>query len=102
MHVGHPVLARAFDILSAAVVRINLRAPLFHVFTHLVQHSVPAWDSAPLTGPGQSGFRQPPVQTLIATLLAFLTLGSTCGGLTITKCLEMPSRGKGLGPLPCS
>ena len=63
MHVGHPVLARAFDILYAAVVLINFTSVSFQVFTHLVLHSVPGiarlW-----RGPGQSGFRQPPVQTL--------------------------------------
>ena len=41
MHVGHPVLARAFDILSAAVVLINFTSVSFQVFTHLVLHSVP-------------------------------------------------------------
>ena len=38
MHVGHPVLARAFDILSAAVVLINLRASPFkclHIWSYI-------------------------------------------------------------------
>ena len=101
MHVGHSVLARAFGILSAALVLINLRALPFkclHSWSYIASLGIARlW-----RGPGQSRFRQPPVQMLIATLLAFLTLGNTCAGLSITKCLEMLSRGKGLGPLPGS
>ena len=49
MHVGHPVLARVFDILSAAVVLINFTSVSLQVFTYLVLHSVTR-NGAPLTG----------------------------------------------------